>query len=235
MHQLGNKAIMLAIICALSGCASITGGTRQHVAVETTSAGQSIAGANCTVSNDRGTQNVTTPGTVTVHRDSSPLDIHCDKDGAPIGGQLTYARVRGMVWGNIVFGGLIGLAIDFGNGAAHHYPNTISVMSNAAASPMSAQGGAPSMTRSEYSYSQPASYNAPSNPQMVGMASLDSRISPAMFNSAQNIASAKQCDRAIRVVMADGQRALFESTCPASAALQIECTGVSCKPMHPEG
>jgi len=228
MHHLSSKkAMTLLMICGLSGCASIVGGTHQHLSVEARSGGQSVQGANCTVTNNRGTQSVTTPGTVTVRRDSSPLDVQCVKDGAPVGSQMTYATVRGMVWGNILFGGLIGLIVDFGNGAAHHYPNMISVMLNAPSS-------------HGYSYISPSvpspiSYSQPQNSPQVDLASLDGRISASMFNAAQNVAARRQCDRAIRVLMADGQRALFESTCPTTAALQIECTGASCKAMHPEG
>lgn len=220
MHQLGKQAIVLALVGGLSACASIVGGTHQQLTVKAQSGGQDIVGANCTVSNDRGSKNVTTPGTVSVHRDSGPLDVHCAKDGAPVGEQEFYSSVRGMVWGNLVFGGLVGVIVDFSNGAARHYPNVLTIM--ATGTPSAVSNG-----------------NAVDSSGMVrpasDLASLDPRISKGMFDAAQNVAAAQQCDRAIHVVMADGRHALFKSACPASSALQIECTDAACVPLRSAG
>jgi len=228
MHQLSKQAIVLALVCGLSACASIVGGTHQQLTVKTRSAGQDIVGANCTVSNQRGSQNVTTPGTVTVHRDSGPLDVHCAKDGAPVGEQEFDSSVRGMVWGNLVFGGLVGIIVDFSNGAARHYPNVLTIMSAGTQSSVAAYGLYATPNGSAVN---PLGMTRPSS----DLASLDPRISKDMFDAAQNVAAAQQCDRAIHVVMADGQRALFKSTCAASRTLQIECTDAACVPLHSAG
>lgn len=229
MHHLSTKAVVLGLTCGLSACASITGGTHQHLSVETRSAKQETIHADCTVSNSRGEQHVSTPGVVTLHRDSGPVDVRCMKDGAPIGGQEYLAHIRPMVWGNFLIGGVIGLIVDFSNGAARHYPDVLQVMttySNQPAygyvSPVAGSGG---MSTAGTTGPLPTD----------GLASLDRRISPAMFNAAQNVAATQQCGRDIHVVMADGQRALFDSRCPTSAPLQIECNGASCVPMHRAG
>ncbi|MBB6246845.1 hypothetical protein [Rhodanobacter sp. A1T4] len=228
MHQLSKKAAVLGLTCGLSACASIVGGTHQHLSVETRSTNQDIVGADCTVTNERGEQHVTTPGIVTVHRGSGPLDVRCVKDGAPIGGQSFASTVRPMEWGNILFGGLIGLVVDFSDDAAHHYPDVLKVMTTYS-------GQQTSNTYYVPSAAAPGAVSAPvlmGPSQSDGLASLDNRISPATFNAAQNVAARQQCDRAIHVVMADGQRALFESTCPASTTLQIECKAAECVPVH---
>ena len=120
MNQLSKKAAVLGLTCGLSACASIVGGTHQHLSVETHSTSQDVVGADCTVSNERGEQHVTTPGIVTVHRGSGPIQVRCVKDGEAIGDQSFASTVRPMEWGNILFGGLIGLVVDFSDDAAHH-------------------------------------------------------------------------------------------------------------------
>ena len=228
MRQLSKRATVLGLTCGLSACASIVGGTHQHLSVETRSASHEIVNAECTVSNSRGEQSVSTPGVVTVHRDSGPVDIRCVKDGAPIGSQQFSAHVRPMVWGNLLFGGLIGVIVDFSDGAARHYPNVLEVMttySGPSAFASNAQSGPINDAGPRSSGHAPAEAN--------GLASMDGRISPAMFNAAQNVAATRQCARDIHVVMADGKRALFVSRCAASAPLQIECNESACEPLQP--
>jgi hypothetical protein len=64
----------------LSGCASIVSGTTQVISVDTSMAGQPVAGAKCTLTNSKGTFYATTPGTVPVHRDYGDLVVACAKD-----------------------------------------------------------------------------------------------------------------------------------------------------------
>ena len=42
-------------VCAFSGCASIVSGQNQSVSVTTNSQGSDVAGAKCTLGNDKGT------------------------------------------------------------------------------------------------------------------------------------------------------------------------------------
>jgi Protein of unknown function (DUF2846) len=68
-------------------------------------------------------------------------------------------------------------------------------------------------------------------PESGGLASLDKRVTPLVFNAAQNVAAIQQCDRMIHVQSMDGAHALFYTACPAGrAALHIECSGVQCAP-----
>lgn len=217
MHTLSKKIIVLAVTCGLSACASIVGGRYQPVSVDARVGDHGIVGANCTLTNDRGEVHVTTPGTVMVHRASAPLSISCEKGGAKIGEQSIPSHIRPMVWGNIVFGGLIGIIVDFSDGAAHHYPQMVTVMSQMA----SAAGQTSAVTMSTSVTSQSG-----------GLASLDSRIGKPMFIAAQNLAAREQCDSAIRVLMADGQRALFETDCAAGAPIKIECKQDQCTSLH---
>jgi hypothetical protein len=213
---------------SLTACVSITGGRYQNVTVEARAADQSIA-ADCTLSNGSGTAHVVTPGTAVVRRSSQSLNVTCAKDGKQIAQQSYESNVRDMVWGNILFGGLIGIVVDFSNGAAHHYPDKLSVLLPSSYASIPAVPGA-----NGASYVTQGAPNAALDPPATGgLASQDRRISRPMFNAAQNIASAKQCDRAIKVLMVDGQRAMFEAQCSGADLVQIECEGDHCVALHP--
>jgi hypothetical protein len=246
MSGLWKKGIVIACVVSVSACASITGGRYQHVSVDAKANGQSITGANCTLSNDHGNVNVNVPGSAVVHRSSQALEVICRKDGAQVASQNYYATVRGMVWGNILFGGVIGLVVDFSNSAAQHYPNQLTLIANA---PRNSDTPSTTTATTQYSSSEtivsqaaPQSQTADQNasqaqvaPQSGGPASLDSRVSKLMFSSAQDVASVQQCDRMIRVLNIEGEHALFFTQCSAGQQhlLHIECDGARCVPLLP--
>jgi uncharacterized protein YceK len=120
------RTAILASACAislLSGCASIVSGTNQSVTVDT----PGCAGASCKLTNDKGNWAVTTPGSVVVHRAYGALTVDCAKEGFPNGTTTVNSSTKGMAFGNILFGGLIGAGVDAGTGAAYDYPNSITV------------------------------------------------------------------------------------------------------------
>ncbi len=134
-------------LLSLSGCASIIDGSTQVVSVETRSSTEAVTSANCKLTNDKGTWFVTTPGSVSLHRSMGDLNIKCDKEGRESGISTVASSARGMVAGNLLFGGIVGTAIDMGTGAAYDYPTLITVSMGAAkmsAGPAAASG-APSM------------------------------------------------------------------------------------------
>ncbi|WP_424067598.1 hypothetical protein [Paraburkholderia sp.] len=111
-----------------TGCASIVGGSNQSVSVETRSAtGEMIAGANCKLENPKGTWYVTTPGSVTIHRAYDDLSIYCTKSGEQPGIASAKSSTKGMAFGNILFGGVIGAGVDVATGAAYDYPTLLTV------------------------------------------------------------------------------------------------------------
>jgi hypothetical protein len=110
---------------ALSGCATITTGQNQPVSVET----PGCAGATCKLSNDKGTWYVSaTPGSATVQRAYSDMMVTCEKGDYRSNPYPIRSSTKAMAFGNIVFGGLIGAAVDAGSGAAYDYPTLITVL-----------------------------------------------------------------------------------------------------------
>jgi len=110
---------------SLGGCSTITQGTAQTIAINTYP-----SGCECTLTRAGlviGEINPT-PATVSVFKDNKPIFIRCRKKGfLENSGQLG-SGFEGMTVGNVIFGGLIGVFVDMGSGATHHYPTTATVI-----------------------------------------------------------------------------------------------------------
>jgi len=114
-----------ALISALVGCASITKGSAQTIAVDT-----DPAGAACTLTRDGqviGEINPT-PSTVSVFKAGGTIMVTCRKRGYKDNTAQLGSGFDDMTLGNIIFGGLIGVFVDMGSGATHEYPTSVSVI-----------------------------------------------------------------------------------------------------------
>ncbi len=101
----------------LTSCASIVEGDDQVVSIET----PSCPGASCKLINNQGTFYVAkTPGTVSLNKSASDLSIECTKGDVT---QIISSESSTEPWsfGNIIFGGLIGVIVDASTGAAYEY------------------------------------------------------------------------------------------------------------------
>lgn len=114
-------------VCAFSGCASIVNGQNQSLSVTTKSQDNDVAGAKCTLENNKGTWYVTTPGSVMIHRSFNDLSVNCSLDGYRPATSMVKSATKAMAFGNILFGGVIGAGVDMSTGAAYDYPTTIVV------------------------------------------------------------------------------------------------------------
>lgn len=123
--------LAIAAFSALTGCASIVSGTNQIVSVETLHPAGKVVGASCKLENDKGVWYVTTPGTVTVHRAYGDMMVKCEKEGFGPGVATVKSSTKGMLAGNLLFGGPIGAGVDAASGAAYDYPNVFQVMMGA--------------------------------------------------------------------------------------------------------
>jgi hypothetical protein len=129
----------------LAGCASIVNGQNQPVSVEARSGSGTVAGANCKLSNNKGTWFVTTPGSATVQRSYEDLAVHCTKDSLEPGFASVKSGTKAMAFGNIIFGGVIGAAVDVSTGAAYDYPSLITILmgTTSTITPSAPQAAAP--------------------------------------------------------------------------------------------
>ncbi len=96
-------AVLLTAVVVVAGCATIIHGTTQDVGISSTPTGAVVAVDNKPLGN--------TP--VIAHLSRKEHHIVTLKLDGYEPGEMTLTRsVSGWVWGNIVFGGLIGLAVD---------------------------------------------------------------------------------------------------------------------------
>jgi hypothetical protein len=115
--------LIVAVCFFIAGCATITRGTTQTVAIDT----PGVPGATCTIQTQSGPRGAMTPGTVVLDKGSSPLPITCTKECYIAGSSIIPTGTEAMAAGNVVFGGLIGLGVDAASGAMNKYPDMVTV------------------------------------------------------------------------------------------------------------
>lgn len=113
----------LLALALLPGCASITAGTTQSIAVDT----QPQRPADCRLSNEKGTWGVRAPGVTTVTKAYGPLTVTCSTPDGWGGSTAIQSTTAGAAFGNIIAGGVIGAAVDMSSGAAYVYPPQVFV------------------------------------------------------------------------------------------------------------
>ena len=120
--KLAFRLAALAGLLSTAACASITQGSTQNVTVIT-----DPAGAQCTL--QRGTQSVAvigrTPQSVTLDKSRQDIAVLCKQEGYEDGAGTLVSEFAGMTIGNVLFGGLIGVAVDSASGAMNKYPSEI--------------------------------------------------------------------------------------------------------------
>ncbi len=127
---------ILGSLLLTTGCASIVDGSSQSLSVTTISGGTTVSGAQCQLNNNKGTWFVDTPGSVTVHRSYDALNVACTDPGYTANVVSIKSSTKAMAAGNILFGGIIGVGVDMGTGAAYDYPGLITVPMTAVPSPV---------------------------------------------------------------------------------------------------
>ncbi|MGD2119385.1 MAG: hypothetical protein PVG66_13570 [Chromatiales bacterium] len=117
----------LALLSMTTGCASIVNGQNQSLSIETRDDASQVSGADCKLSNNKGTWYVVSPGSTVVHRSYEDLSVVCEKEGLDPGMASVKSSTKPMAFGNIIFGGVIGAGIDMANGSAYDYPSLVTV------------------------------------------------------------------------------------------------------------
>lgn len=101
---------LLAALMTLTGCATIINGTTQEIAITSEPAGARVV--------VNGFERGSTPIVLKLERDETYV-MTIKKDGFEDSSLSLNKSVSGWVWGNILLGGLIGLAVDLGAGGMY--------------------------------------------------------------------------------------------------------------------
>lgn len=129
MNRCGFPYALLVVLALstspfLGGCATLVKGSSQSVNVNT-----EPAGATCTLTR-KGKQIAVinpTPGTVNVDKSKDALAVSCTKPSYLESAGTIPSHFHPMTFGNILFGGLIGVAIDAGSGAMNEYEPSVTL------------------------------------------------------------------------------------------------------------
>ncbi|WP_212745176.1 hypothetical protein [Hydrogenophaga sp. 2FB] len=124
-----QRTVILAVAIAATGCASVMNDTTHSMKVETkTESGQLITGADCKLSNDRGSVSVKSGETTLVRRSNTDVDIVCSHPENRTASARAISRANAGMFGNIIIGGGIGAIIDHNQGTAYTYPTWVQLV-----------------------------------------------------------------------------------------------------------
>ncbi|MDB5411181.1 MAG: hypothetical protein JWL84_6093 [Rhodospirillales bacterium] len=116
--------VLVPLLLSLGACATIVSGSDETISVTT----PEVQAANCKLQNGKGEWNVaSTPGTTLVKNSAGNMTVTCEKDGYEKGSTTYASNLKGWIFGNIAFGGLVGIIIDLSTGAGFEYPTAMPV------------------------------------------------------------------------------------------------------------
>ena len=115
--------LLLGAVC-LSACSTITRGTTQAVAVNT----PGVEKAECELRSEGiGSKTVVTPATVMLDKSQHNVEVTCRKKCYTEGKGVIASHTDEMTAGNLIVGGVVGLAVDATSGAMNQYEPQVQV------------------------------------------------------------------------------------------------------------
>ena len=118
--------VLLAMLAPvlLGGCATLTSSASQTVTLTT-----EPPGAACTFKREGEVIGIVnpTPGSLTVKKSHADIDVTCVKEGFLDAVGRVGSKFQAMTFGNILFGGIIGIAVDAVSGATAEYEANVEI------------------------------------------------------------------------------------------------------------
>ena len=124
----GKLGLVMACALALPGCATLTTGSYQSIAVRS-----EPPGATCQIRQGSTILGIVspTPGTILVNKNRSDIGIDCAKPGYFPGAAVVQSHFQEAALGNVLFatleGLVVGLIVDTASGAIKEYPRWVTV------------------------------------------------------------------------------------------------------------
>lgn len=111
--------VVAAMSVVSAGCASIAKGTTQAVALDTPGA----PGSSCTLTSEGigGSKTVLTPVSMVLDKSQHNISVTCKKECFQDGVGIIPSHTESMTAGNVLVGGVVGLAVDAASGAMNKY------------------------------------------------------------------------------------------------------------------
>jgi hypothetical protein len=120
-----RSVLVMACVIGLPGCATLVTDDQQSIIVTS-----DPPGAACQVFQGRVFAGAITqtPGAIMVGKSRHDLAINCLRAGYYPGAAVLQPHFQDMTFGNILYGGTIGLIVDTSSGAINEYPRWVSVL-----------------------------------------------------------------------------------------------------------
>lgn len=120
---------MRALLCLgslglLSACASIVSDNKSTTYLQT----EPVEKARCELHGQDFTRVVFTPTSINLPSDAAPITVACKASGYRNTVHELDTKLDGWIFGNIIFGGIIGGVIDVARGAGQKYPPQITIL-----------------------------------------------------------------------------------------------------------
>jgi hypothetical protein len=111
-------------IATAAACSTITRGTTQAVAIHT----PGVEKAECELQSEGiGNKTVVTPATIVLDKSMHDVQVTCRKKCYTDGKGVITSMTEEMTAGNIIVGGVVGLAVDASSGAMNKYQPEIQI------------------------------------------------------------------------------------------------------------
>ena len=123
------KLQLYLFLTFLISCSTLTKNPQTPLTIITVCAGSSKPfPAKCIISNPYIHKEVQTPAVVAIERSSYDLNISCSINNKIFGEAVISSNTDLDVAGNILIGGIIGVATDFVSGSAYEYQQNIQLL-----------------------------------------------------------------------------------------------------------
>ena len=115
-------AFLLMGLIKLTGCATIMSDNKSAVQINTNPT-ETI----CEVKGENFTQTLNIPANVTIPAKASPVTITCTKEDYFPASETIETSINGMIFGNIIFGGIPGIIIDLATKSGFDYQDNVAL------------------------------------------------------------------------------------------------------------
>ncbi len=123
LNRKWRAAALAAALMGVGGCASVVSDDES-----TTYIGTNPENARCELHGQDFTRVVNTPASLHLPANSAPMTIACRAEGYFLTTEELDTEADGWILGNLLFGGIIGIAIDAASGAGQKFPPQISIV-----------------------------------------------------------------------------------------------------------